>query len=224
MNQNPPSPESPPHTRIKICGITNAPDGIEAVNLGADFIGIIFYPPSPRYLPPARAASLLAELRAHAASCGRAMPRVIGVFVDENPETIVQIRAQAGLDGVQFSGDEAPGAVRAQQPLRLRGMSLKTLDRLGRYEAEAYLCDTHSPDRKGGTGEPYDYDALLPHVAAYRIMVAGGLTPETVGGVVARLRPWGVDVSSGVEIAPGRKDIAKMRAFVEAVRRAQAVR
>ena len=91
---------------------------------------------------------------------------------------------------------------------------------MGRYETEAYLCDTHAPDVKGGTGRAYDYDALKPHVGAYRLIVAGGLTAKTVEGVVRRLRPWGVDVSSAIESRPGRKDAAKMRAFVDAVRRA----
>ena len=121
--------------------------------------------------------------------------------------------------GRRCRGDESPEMVAQVAPIRFRGISLVTLGRLGRYEAEAYLCDTHAPVEKGGTGRPYYYDALFPHIkGGHRIIIAGGLTVETVGGVVARLRPWGVDVSSALESAPGRKDHERMRAFIAAVR------
>jgi phosphoribosylanthranilate isomerase len=204
-------------TQIKICGITNADDGIEAGRLGADFLGFNFYPPSPRYVEPARAAEVLRAIRT---ALGEASPKAMGVFVDESIARIAAIRDEAGLDGAQFSGDEPPEAVAQARPIRFRGLSIQTLDRLGRYDAEAYLCDAHAPEKKGGTGCRYDYEVLRPCIGRYRIVIAGGLTPETVGGVVASLRPWGVDVSSAVESAPGRKDHARLRAFVEAVRRA----
>lgn len=204
-------------TRIKICGITNEADGLEAARLGADYLGFIFYPPSPRWIEPERAAEVLRAIRDE---FGERAPLAIGVFVDESSEHVASVRQTATLDGVQFSGDEPPEALAAAAPPRFRGLSIETLERLGAYEAEAYLCDTHAPKEKGGTGRAYDYDALLPHVAHHPIIIAGGLTPETVGGVVARLRPWGVDVSSSLESEPGRKDLARMRAFIEAVREA----
>ena len=106
------------HTRIKLCGFTDPGDGTEAIALGVDFMGLIFYPPSSRYVEPERAARLVVELRARAAAMGKPMPRVIGVFVDETPEAIARVRETVGLDGVQFSGDESPEAVRYSAPIR----------------------------------------------------------------------------------------------------------
>ena len=201
--------------RIKICGITNETDGLAAAQLGVDFIGFVFYPPSPRYVAPERAAEVVSAVRE---AYGAAAPRAIGVFVDASPSDIVRARRIARLDGAQFSGDEPPATVAAVEPLRIRSLSLETLDRFGRYDVDAYLCDAHAPLEKGGTGRTYDYDRLRPYVAEFPLIVAGGLTPETVGQVVASLRPWGVDVSSALEAEPGIKDRARMRAFVEAVR------
>ena len=204
-------------TLIKICGITCAEDGLEAARLHVDFIGFIFYPPSKRYLEPSRAGEIVQAIRDR---YGQAGPKIIGVFVDESPERIADVRSVALLDGVQFAGDEPPHMVAAAPPFRIRGLTSHTLDRLERYTAEAYLCDTHDPEQKGGTGRSYDYEILRPYLPRYPILVAGGLTPETVGPVVASLRPWGVDVSSSIEAGPGRKDHARMRAFVRAVRQA----
>jgi phosphoribosylanthranilate isomerase len=208
-------------TRIKICGITNEDDALATARVGEDFLGFVFYPPSPRHVEPARVGEIVRVVRA---ALGEAAPRFIGVFVDESAERVESIRSIAGLDGVQFCGDETPETVRACAPLRIRTLSLQTLDRLGRFDVDAYLCDTHAPEQKGGTGKAYDYEQLRPWVGRYRIIVAGGLTPETVGPVVASLRPWGVDVSSALEASPGRKDSDRVRAFVEAVRRADAER
>jgi len=204
-------------TRIKICGITRAEDGLEAARLRVDFIGFIFYAPSKRYLDPARAGRIVQAIRER---YGQSAPKAIGVFVDESPERIAEIRSIAQLDGAQFSGDETPQAVAAAAPFRIRGLTILTLDRLERYTAEAYLCDTHDPVQKGGTGRPYDYEILRPYLARFPILVSGGLTPETVGSVAGSLRPWGVDVSSSIETAPGVKDHERMRAFIRAVRMA----
>ncbi|MBN1866272.1 phosphoribosylanthranilate isomerase [Candidatus Sumerlaeota bacterium] len=204
-------------TRVKICGIANLGDGFEAARLGVEFLGFIFYPPSPRYIEPAVARDIVQAVRARH---GSSAPAAIGVFVDEEPDRIQAVRTEVGLDGIQFSGDESPEVVERFEPIRFRGLSIETLDRLGRYRAEAYLCDTHAPQEKGGTGRPYDYEILKPYTPRHRIVVAGGLTPQSVGGVVLSLRPWGVDVSSAIEVAPGRKDHVLMRAFVQAVRNA----
>jgi len=209
------------HTRIKICGITNEEDALAAARLGVDFLGFVFYPPSPRYVGPGRVGEIVRCVRE---ALGAAAPRTIGVFVDETAERVQSIRLTAGLDGVQFCGEESPETVRACAPLRIRTLSLSTLDRLGRFDVDAYLCDTHAPEQKGGTGQSYDYEQLRPCLDRYRIIIAGGLTPETVGPVVASLGPWGVDVSSALESVPGRKDLARVRAFVEAVRKADAER
>lgn len=204
-------------TRIKICGITNAADAMEAARLGADYLGFIFYPPSPRWIEPDDAATCLQTVRRR---FGEQTPKAIGVFVDEDPDYIEAVRHHAGLDGVQFSGDEPPEEVARVSGIRFRSFSLASFDRLGRYDCDAYLCDTHDPRQKGGTGQAYDYGLLTPYTEKHPIIVAGGLTPETVGRVVRRLHPWGVDVSSKLEAAPGRKDHVRMEAFIRAVRQA----
>lgn len=204
-------------TRIKICGITCLADAHLAATLRVDFLGFVFYPSSPRFVQPEAVAAILASVRAE---FGRRSPRAIGVFVDEDPERLEDMRRRATLDGVQFSGDEPPEVVAATAAPRFRSFSLQTLDRLGIYDVEAYLCDTHAPEQKGGTGKAYDYAALRPHIGQHPIIVAGGLTPETVGQVVHDLRPWGVDISSAVEASPGRKDPERLRRFVLGVRRA----
>lgn len=217
-----PARPAPPPVRIKICGIGNLADGLAACRLGIEYIGLIFYPPSPRYIEAPRAAKLVADLRDAMGRENRPMPAVIGVFVDETPDYMQSVREEVGLDGVQLSGDEPPETLAALAPVRFRGMSLATLERLGRHPCEAYLCDAHDPERKGGTGKAYDYRALAGCVSRFPIIVAGGLTPDTVGAVVRDLAPWGVDVSSAVETSPGVKDHDRMRAFVEAVRQAYA--
>ena len=204
-------------TRIKICGITCVEDALWAAQLAVDFVGFNFYPPSPRHVKPERAAECIRAMREGYAGSA---PKAIGVFVDTPPDKINQISRQAGLDGAQFVGDESPEMVRQVAGIRFKGISLKTLDRLGRYDVDAYLCDTYAPNEKGGTGRPYEYSLLRPHMVHHAIIIAGGLTPETVGGVVRNLQPWGVDVASALETAPGKKDRDRMQAFVDAVRQA----
>ncbi|MFW6286381.1 MAG: phosphoribosylanthranilate isomerase [Candidatus Sumerlaeota bacterium] len=206
-------------TRIKICGITRSDQGIAVAGMGVEYLGFIFYPPSPRYIEPEKACEIIRAIRE---AMGKAAPKMIGVFVDETAEHMEHVREIAGLDGVQLSGDESPEIGEQLQPLRFRGLSLETLDRLRTHPADAWLCDTHAPEEKGGTGRAYDYLRLLPHVKTQPVIVAGGLTPVSVGDVVRQLRPWGVDVSSAVELSPGRKDLEAVQAFVEAVRRADA--
>lgn len=203
-------------TNIKICGITNKVDALEAARLRADFLGFIFYPPSSRYIEPLQVAEIMTAARSE---FGFAAPKAIGVFVDASSDSICLISKQATLDGAQFCGDEPSDLVDSVPGLRFRGLSLETLDRLGRYSVDAYLCDTYAPTEKGGTGRSYDYSRLKPYIPKYPLIIAGGLTPESVEGVVRDLRPWGVDVSSALEAAPGRKDHARMAAFFEAVRR-----
>lgn len=204
-------------TKIKICGITCAEDALWAAQLAVDFIGFVFYPPSPRYVNPQRASECIQAMHE---KCPAGSPNAIGVFVDDPPDVIHRIFQQAGLDGAQFAGDEAPEDVQQVTGVRFKGISLKSLDRLGRYDVNAYLCDTHAPNEKGGTGRPYEYDLLRPHIEHHPIIIAGGLTPETVAEVVRNLHPWGVDVSSSLEATPGKKDWKKMQSFVDAVRKA----
>lgn len=205
-------------TLIKICGITCEEDGLTAARAGADFLGFVFYPPSPRYVEPKRVAEIMATVRE---ILGEAAPKAIGVFVDTPPEEMDAIRKTATLDGAQLAGMEPADWCRRQAPIRLKGITLENLRPLETHEAEYFLCDTHDPEKKGGTGRAYHYHALKPYLSVAPIIIAGGLTPETVEAVVRDLAPAGVDVSSALEASPGRKDPAKVRAFVEAVRRGE---
>jgi len=220
-------------TRIKICGVTTLDNALGCAEAGADLLGFNFYARSPRYLTPDAARDLVNGLRA---ALGERCPLLVGVFVNASAEEIAGVIAAAGLDAAQLSGDEPPGTLRA-----LDGRGIKALRPRDPAEAEtlalgyaphaprderlpALLVDAYHPDLYGGTGEAASVDvaqAVMARVS--RLMLAGGLAPENVGERVRALRPWGVDVASGVENgAPGVKDLARVRAFVAAVRAADA--
>jgi phosphoribosylanthranilate isomerase len=206
---------------VKICGITSIEDGMTALEAGADWLGFIRWPPSKRYIETVHAAGIVHELRDRA-------PRpfeAIGVYVDAGAETIRSDVTAIGFDRIQLHGEETLAfarqlpypvvkAIKAENPTRLA--ELATI-----YDGLDLLVDTWDPDLPGGTGKGHPDDALA-HLAdlmrARRVLLAGGLHPGNVGARVGRLKPWGVDVSSGVESAPGRKDPARVRAFIDAAR------
>lgn len=206
-------------TRIKICGITSPEDAESAAACGADAIGFVFAE-SPRRITPERAREVLRLVEPFVTG--------VGVFVDEPVDSLKRALAASGCAVAQLHGEEPPWYIQAIAPygvikaVRVRG-ELDAAGVAGYKEARAILLDTYSARRAGGTGQRFD-----PQVAAglvregWRVIVAGGLTPENVGDVVAAVRPYGVDVSSGVESAPGKKDHAKVAAFVAAVRTADA--
>ncbi|RME13208.1 MAG: phosphoribosylanthranilate isomerase [Ardenticatenia bacterium] len=216
-------------TFIKICGLTNEDDALAAAEAGADFLGFVFYPKSPRYVTPETVARIVETVRA---TYGADAPRFVGVFVDETPERVRAILDTAGLDLAQLHGSEPPAEVRMLAPRAFKAIRPQT-----RGDAEAttaayahvipreahlpqFLMDAYHPWEVGGTGIVADWAVGLVLARSYRLLLAGGLTPETVGAAIARVQPWGVDVSSGVEREKGRKDHARLRAFVEAVRTA----
>jgi phosphoribosylanthranilate isomerase len=217
-------------TVVKICGVTTLDDALAAAQAGADLIGLNFYPPSPRYLTPEGAAQIAGGLRE---ALGEACPLLGGVFVDEAPEQVRQIRRLAGLDFVQLSGDEPVSDLALLDGYAVKGLRPRDRDEAVQsvevYQPHApradnlpsLLLDAYHPDLYGGTGEQASVEvAAAVRAATPRLMLAGGLTPENVAERVRAIRPWGVDVASGVEGAvKGRKDAARMRAFVEAVRR-----
>ena len=215
-------------TFVKICGITSLGDAREAVLAGANAIGFVFAP-SPRRVSAACVRAISARL--HPAV------RRIGVFVDDAPDRILEIAAEARLDGVQLHGNESVDLVRAIRVAAPRLFLLKVIraggpqpftlavDLLAEALADAVMVDTKDPAHLGAARVTISA-AGLPQGGAGaidRLVLAGGLTPTNVGALVRRMRPWGVDVSSGVESAPGRKDARKLRAFVRAVREAEAV-
>lgn len=210
-----PRPASGP-VAVKICGITSVEDGLGAVEAGAVAIGFVLWPGSPRAVTPDQARRI-----------GAALPPFVtrvGVFVDTPPEAVDRIAADAGIDVVQLHGDEPVDAVRSHARRVLKAIRVgpgfdPAVARRFDDAGAAILLDTGGGALPGGTGESFDWGvarALRPFVR--QLVLAGGLNAENVAAAIAAARPDAVDVSSGVEITPGRKDVAKMKAFVAAVR------
>ncbi len=192
---------------VKVCGITNREDALFAVAMGADAVGLIFAEGSPRQVTPDAAAAIVRELPPGTLA--------IGVFRDERPERILEIVDHARLGGVQLHGHETPAeaaVVRRRVPFLVQafGADDPRLDRIDDYDVDAVLLDSSTP----GSGVAFDWKLAERFVPGRRVILAGGLTPDNVGQAVAQVRPWGVDVASGVEASPGRKDPVKVRHFV----------
>jgi len=200
--------------QVKICGITNLEDALAAAEAGADLLGFVFYSPSPRCIAPEGAREIIDVLR----RSGFAL-RTVGVFVDEELGRVWEAIQMCDLDHAQLHGEEPPAYVaalgeRAIKAVRVR--SAADVEGLGAYRAAAYLLDAYHPTKPGGTGEVWDWGLAVAAKRYGPIILAGGLTPDNVAQAVRRVRPYGVDVSSGVESTPGRKDTVKMRRFVVA--------
>jgi phosphoribosylanthranilate isomerase len=195
-------------TLIKICGITTLDDALAACDAGADALGFNFWPHSPRYVEPERAARIIERLPGNVLA--------VGVFVDEPAERIEEIAAAAGIEIAQLHGGCGVPRLRWWQALEA-GPELGR--RMEQCEAEAFLVDTPAGAQRGGTGRTFDWQLVrgLPR----RIVLAGGLGPENVKEAIAAARPWGVDACSRLESAPGRKDAARVRQFVRAVRESE---
>lgn len=202
--------------RVKICGITNWPDARRAIEAGSDALGFNFYRHSPRYITPQDAAAIRSRLPREIAA--------VGVFVNEAPATIAELAGTIHLDYAQLHGEERPDAARAVAravPV-IKAFRVGPRFRAARvagYPAAAYLLDG-APARgrlRGGTGCSFDWSLARPASRYAPIVLAGGLTPENVAQAIRAAHPYAVDVASGVESAPGRKDPRKLRAFLEAV-------
>ncbi len=211
---------------VKVCGITNLEDALCAVDAGADMLGFIFYPPSPRSIRPEIARKIAGELRNRTiADRPLTNTHMVGVFVDEAPEIMRRMLDECGLDLAQLSGNETPETLAA-----MRGRAFKAVRnaadaaiftarpaRLDELRPDVLLEADH-PTLYGGTGERAD-DAVAAHLARrHRVLLAGGLTPLNVAQAIRAARPWGVDVASGVELRKGKKDHDKVRAFVRAAK------
>ncbi|MCL4799798.1 MAG: phosphoribosylanthranilate isomerase [Burkholderiales bacterium] len=203
-------------TRVKICGITSPGDAQTAARLGADAIGLVFYRPSPRCVTIERA-------RAIAAATPPFVARV-ALFVNAAADEVRGVLDACRVDLLQFHGEETPAFCRQfgapyLKALRIRP-GLDLLESLSPYDdAAGWLLDTYRPDFYGGTGEAFDWD-VIPAGLARPVVLSGGLTAANVGEAIGRVRPWAVDVSSGVEAAKGIKDADKIAAFIEGVRNA----
>lgn len=214
-------------TWIKICGITNVEDALVAAEAGADAVGFVFYEKSPRQVTPDTALEISRHLS------GR-IERV-GVFVNQNEDVLCDVGDDAALTAIQMHGDNEDPRVAdlvvARRPLKvLVGVSMHRPspdEWAATWEAKsvfAFLADSGSSNKLGGTGETFDWQASIEAInkmkALGRLVLAGGLSPSNVGEAIRVVKPWGVDVSSGVEDRPGKKDPEKVRAFIRAVREA----
>ena len=203
--------------KVKICGITNLPDGLAAAEAGADALGFVFYDQSPRHVSIPAAAELIRQLPPFVLK--------VGVFVNAPEDLVLRAGRECGLNLLQFHGDEPPHycvqfGLMSMKAFRIRDAA--SLRALRDYPTDAWLLDAYSPGKLGGTGETFNWDlALEARTLGRPVFLAGGLTPENVAEAVQRAQPYGVDVSSGVEAAPGRKDHAKVRAFIKAAKSAQ---
>ncbi|HSO07968.1 MAG TPA: phosphoribosylanthranilate isomerase [Pelomicrobium sp.] len=203
-------------TAVKICGITRAEDALAAAQQGAQAIGLMFYAPSPRSIVPAAAAEIAAALPPFICA--------VGVFVNPEAAWVEEVLARVRLDLLQFHGDETPAfcdgfGVPYVKAARVRpGVDLLEYS-AGYSRAKGLLLDAFEPCVYGGTGKGFDW-ALVPPGLPLPVVLSGGLTPGNVGEAIRTVRPWAVDVSSGVEAAKGIKDAAKIAAFIEEVRNA----
>jgi phosphoribosylanthranilate isomerase len=200
--------------RVKICGITNLEDALLAVELGAQALGFIFYPKSPRAIKPEAARQIIAQLPPLVLS--------VGVFVNESAALVLEMAEIARLDWVQLHGEEPPEYCRFLYRNVVKAIRVKdqtSLEQMKQYQGSvrAFLLDTHTSGARGGTGESFDWDLARQAKEYGPIVLAGGLKPENVAMAIRQASPQAVDVASGVEAAPGKKDHDRLRAFFKAV-------
>jgi phosphoribosylanthranilate isomerase len=199
---------------VKICGITSAADAAAAAAAGADALGFMFYALSPRQVSLSVAAEIVRRLPASVLK--------VGVFVNAEEDLVVRAAGECGLDLLQFHGDEPPEyclkfGIKCMKAFRIRDAG--SLTSLPRYRTDAWLLDAYASDKLGGTGERFNWDlALAAKKLGKPIYLAGGLTPENVAEAVRKVQPYAVDVSSGVESTPGKKDYARLEAFIRAAK------
>ena len=204
-------------TRVKICGITRLEDARLAAELGAAALGFNFYRPSPRYIEPGAARGIIAQLPP--------LVVAVGVFADETDgEHVAALAREAGVSAVQLHGPRFPEQGGTLEGYRIiRAVAVRpgkgAIDLSG-LPASAFLLDAFDPELLGGTGKTFDWSQAREAKRFGRIILAGGLTPENVGRAIREVHPYAMDVASGVESVPGKKDPAKLRAFFAAVEKA----
>ncbi len=203
-------------TKIKICGITNEDDALLAAECGADFLGFIFVPSSPRHIEPEKAGAIAATLRATERA-----PQLVGVFQDASADYVRAITAVAGLDLVQLHGSERDDDIAGMGLPAIKTLHVGDLlpDTHATPNAAWLLFDTYDERRSGGTGRRFDWSLLASYERSKPFFLSGGLTPDNVVAAISLVRPDAIDVASGVEASPGRKDPAKLARLFERVRR-----
>ncbi|MEK6583626.1 MAG: phosphoribosylanthranilate isomerase [Nitrospirota bacterium] len=195
--------------KVKICGITNLEDAQAAAEAGADALGFVFYPDSPRFIDPGNARAIIAKLPVFITS--------VGVFVDESEDLIRRIIREGGIQILQFHGSESPVLCTRFREKVIKAIRIKdeeSISEMQMYDVDTFLLDTYLDCAKGGTGKTFNWKYAEMAKENGRIILSGGLNPSNIGDAVRKLKPYGVDVSSGVEISPGKKDHVKIREFV----------
>ena len=209
--------------KIKICGLTTFDDALAAVETGADMLGFNFYADSPRVISAQDCASIVKRLRKRDLES-----TIVGVFVNMPVHQIQRIMADCELHLAQLHGDETPSDLEALAPRAFKAIRPRSEDEANRQfqafagrsaPSPALLLDAYKLGSYGGTGEVADWGVAAVLAQSAPLLLAGGLTATNVAAAISQVRPWGVDVASGVEQAPGRKDPLKMRAFIQAIRR-----
>ena len=202
--------------RVKICGITRLEDALVAAEAGADALGFMFYKPSARYITVAAAAAITRQLPPFVTR--------VGVFVNPVDDLVRHAIELCGLQAVQFHGQEPPEFCAQFAPSKIKAFRVRneaSLQECRRYPDLVWLLDSFVPGQQGGTGATFNWDLAVQAAAWNRwVILAGGLTPANVAGAVRQVRPYGVDVSSGVEVSLGQKDPARVRAFIQAAKAA----
>ena len=196
--------------KIKVCGMTSLEDTLVAVEAGADAVGFIFYKKSPRSVTIKTVCEIVDKLPPFVDA--------IGIFVNESAEQINKIADRCKLDRVQLHGDETPAfckKIRRRVIKAIRVKDIQSLKKLSDFPVSGFLLDTFSEEQRGGTGKVFDWNLVHPAKKYGAVILAGGLTPNNVRQAIHRVKPYGVDVCSGVESQPGIKDHKKVKAFIK---------
>ncbi len=199
--------------KVKICGITNLEDALVAIEAGTDALGFVFYPESPRFIDPGMAKYIISKLPVFVTT--------VGVFVDEKEDMIRRIIRESGIQVLQFHGDESPIMCTRFREKVIKTIHVKdeeSVDQMKMYHINTFLLDTYHSAKRGGTGKSFNWGIAKKAKKYGRIILAGGLDPSNVAEAIKEVRPYGVDVSSGVEASPGRKDHTKVREFIRKVK------
>ncbi|MFQ5901912.1 MAG: phosphoribosylanthranilate isomerase [Thermodesulfobacteriota bacterium] len=196
---------------VKICGVTNKEDALIACDAGAGAIGFVFYDKSPRYVSPSLAAEIIKVIPPFVTT--------VGVFVNQKKGYIKNICEETDVDLIQLHGDESPEfcsgiGKRVIKAFRVKNKGQNIQDELARYRVSAYLLDTYQEGMPGGTGRVFNWDRAVEAKRFGRIILSGGLNSDNVVNAIEKVRPYAVDVSSGVELKPGKKDAKKVREFI----------
>mgnify|MGYP006081658979 FL=1 len=203
-----------PRIKVKICGTTSLKDAFLAVESGADAIGFIFYKMSPRNISQKEAKEIILQLPPFI--------ETVGVFVNETSDKINRIAEQCKLNSIQLHGEESPALCRRVKRKVIKAFRVKNADSLksiASYDVSGFLLDSYNDGSKGGTGQVFDWNLALRVKKQGPVILAGGLNPYNVFTAIHRVKPYGVDVCSGVENSPGIKDHEKIREFIKSVRR-----